>query len=296
MELRHLRYFVALAEELSFTRAAHRLHISQPPLSTQIAQLEFEVGVALFTRTSRHVELTAAGEAFLNDARVVLDHIGVACDRARAVGSGYAGRIEIGLSGSHFQGPLPKVVARYMESNPLVSVVLHESKPAAQLDDLRNGRIDLSVSRTPVNDGVLKSSVLFEDPIYVALHREHPLAGRGYLSLFELSPFPFVMLRGDSSAFAQLLHQCCVQAGFEPQVLQWVVEVPAIVNLVAAGIGVGLVPKSVTGIGCEPLEFVPLIDGAPPSSVYVLQRIQESRHFLLDFVELLLRDACAEDD
>lgn len=290
MELRHLRYFVALAEELSFTRAAHRLHISQPPLSTQIAQLETEIGVALFTRTSRHVELTRAGKVFLIDAKAVLDHIGVACDRARAAGSGYAGRIEIGLSASHFQGPLPKVVARYMEANPLVSVVLHESKPAVQLDDLRNGRIDLSISRTPVNDGVLKSSVFFEDPLYVALHHEHPLAGRGHLSLSELSPFPFVMLRDDSSAFAQFLHQCCVQAGFEPKVLQCVVEVPAIVNLVAAGIGLGLVPKSVAGIGCEGVKFLPLIGGAPPSNVYVLHRSQESCAVLLDFLGMLLSD------
>ena len=100
MELRNLRYFVALAEELSFTKAAQRLHISQPPLSVQIAQLEEEIGVPLFTRTSRSVQLTPAGEVFLNDTRSILDRLSVACDRARSVGSGLAGRIDIGLSGS----------------------------------------------------------------------------------------------------------------------------------------------------------------------------------------------------
>ncbi len=288
MELRHLRYFVALAEELSFTRAARRLHISQPPLSIQIAQLEAEVGVTLFARTSRNVQLTASGEIFLNDVRVILDRITVACDRARAVGVGYTGRIDIGLSASHFQGPLPSAVAQYMKANPHISIVLHESKPADQLEDLRNGTIDLSVSRTPVNDGVLKSHLLFVDPVHVALHRDNPLAENSHLSLCDLSDCSFVMLRDESSAYARLLHQSCVQAGFEPNVLQWVVEIPAVINLVAAGIGVGLVPKSVTYSGYDSVKFVQLKEGTLPSSVYVLQRCIKTSNVLDDFVRMLI--------
>ena len=113
MELRHLRYFIALAEELSFTRAAQRLHVSQPPLSLQIAQLEAELGVQLFVRTSRRVELTLAGQAYLVDARAVLERLDAARQRVGAIGQGQAGRIEVGLSGSHFLGPFPAALARY---------------------------------------------------------------------------------------------------------------------------------------------------------------------------------------
>ncbi len=130
MELRHLRYFVALAEELSFTRAAQRLHVSQPPLSLQIAQLEQELGAQLFVRTSRRVELTLAGQAYLVDARAVLERLDTARQRVAAIGQGQAGRIEVGLSGSHFLGPFPAALARYRQSHPVVDVVLHEMQPS----------------------------------------------------------------------------------------------------------------------------------------------------------------------
>lgn len=238
MELRHLRYFVALAEELSFTRAAQRLHVSQPPLSLQISQLEGEIGARLFNRTSRQVELTLAGHAFLNDARTLLTQLGGASERARAIGQGLAGRLEIGLSGSHFLGALPRIMAGYATAHPEVSFALHELKPALQLQALRDRRIDLSISRTPVNDAVLSSTLLWKDPVVVALPVGHPLASRRQLTLPDLQAHRFVMLRTDSSAHAQYMLDCCVQAGFAPQVSQWVVELPAVLSLVAAGMGV----------------------------------------------------------
>lgn len=288
MELRHLRYFVALAEELSFTRAAQRLHISQPPLSIQIAQLEEEIGVQLLKRTSRSVQLTPAGQVFLNDARTILDRVGAAGDRARAIGSGHAGRLEIGLSGSHFQGPLPGVISKYMQAHEDVSIILHESKPATQLEELRNGNIDLSISRTPVNDAKLSSQLLFNDPLYVALPAGHPLSRQRTLSLNDLANESFIMLRTDSSAYAQLLYDSCVQSGFAPKVVQWVVEVPAVVSLVAAGIGVGLVPSSVTYLCTDSTHVVPLDTDAPRSEVYVIQRREDTSHVVEKFVRMLV--------
>lgn len=160
MELRHLRYFIALAEELSFTRAAQRLHVSQPPLSLQIAQLEQELGAQLFVRTSRRVELTLAGQAYLVDARAVLERLDTARQRVAAIGQGQAGRIEVGLSGSHFLGPFPAALARYRHSHPGVDVVLHEMQPSLQQAALRDKRIDVGISRTAVNDDQLSSTLL----------------------------------------------------------------------------------------------------------------------------------------
>ncbi|WP_459693744.1 LysR family transcriptional regulator, partial [Achromobacter xylosoxidans] len=137
MEIRQLRYFAVLAEELNFTRAAARLHISQPPLSLQIAQLERELEVKLFDRTNRRVALTEAGAAFLNDVRATLAGLKDATVRVRAVDQGRAGRVEIGLSGSHFMGPVPALIARQAASHPQVSVLLNEMNPAAQMEALR---------------------------------------------------------------------------------------------------------------------------------------------------------------
>jgi DNA-binding transcriptional LysR family regulator len=293
MELRHLRYFVALAEELSFTRAAHRLHMSQPPLSTQISQLEEEIGVLLFERSSRRVQLTSAGQAFLADARTILDRVRAAASHARAVGSGLAGRIEIGLSGSHFQGPLPSIIARYLDEHPDVAIVLSELKPAIQLEELRSRRIDLSISRTPVDDAVFTSIRLWSDPVVAALPRGHALGKRKSISLHELRDQRFVMFRLDSSAYARYLHNCCVQAGFAPLVVQTVVEVPAIISMVAAGIGVALVPQSASHLHTEAVDFVSLGADAPKSDVFIVLRRDESSSVVTEFTRLIAKSASA---
>lgn len=291
MELRHLRYFVALAEELSFTRAARRLHVSQPPLSLQIAQLEQELGVRLFQRTSRRVELTLAGRTYLAEARAVLDRVVQAGARARAIGRGDAGHIDIGLSGSHFLGPLPGLIAAHAKSHPDVSVALHEMPPALQLQALRDRRIDLSVSRTPVNDTVLSSTLLWKDPVVVALPAGHALARRRQLGLADLRTEAFVMLRTDSSAHAQYIHDACVQAGFSPCVAQWVLELPAVLSLVAAGLGVALVPASLAELYPERVRRVRLGREAPRADVYAVQRSAESPPVVQAFLRLATRAA-----
>ncbi|MFY3333698.1 LysR substrate-binding domain-containing protein, partial [Achromobacter xylosoxidans] len=247
MEIRQLRYFAVLAEELNFTRAAARLHISQPPLSLQIAQLERELEVKLFDRTNRRVALTEAGAAFLNDVRATLAGLKDATVRVRAVDQGRAGRVEIGLSGSHFMGPVPALIARHAASHPQVSVLLNEMNPAAQLEALCGHRIDVSISRTAVDDDELQSLALWSDPVVAALPAGHRLAGRKRLALADLARDAFVMLRTDTSAFARELADTCARAGLAQSVAQRVAEVPAQLALVAAGLGVALVPQSTCG-------------------------------------------------
>jgi len=272
MELRHLRYFVALAQELSFTRAAERLHVSQPPLSQQIRSLEEELGTQLFARTSRRVELTAAGEVFLGHAGAILERVEQAASQARAIGAGTSGHLEIGLSGSLLLGPLPRLIASYRRTFPGVAVALHEMTPAAQLAALRERRIDLSFSRTAVNDELFAAELAWSDPVVVALPRGHRLARRRHLELADLRDELFVMLRIDSSGFARYLHACCVEAGFAPRASQQVVESQAIPSLVAAGLGVALVPASVQRVHRRGIEYRPFARNAPRADVYILQR------------------------
>ena len=285
MEIRQLRYFAVLAEELNFTRAAARLHISQPPLSLQIAQLERELDVRLFDRNNRRVTLTEAGEAFLNDVRALLASLKDATVRARAVDQGLAGRIEVGLSGSHFLGPGPALIARYTAEHPQVSVLLNEMNPAAQLEALRGHRIDVSISRTAVDDEELQSMALWPDPVVAALPRRHPLAGRKRLELSDLAGDPFVMLRQDTSGFARHLAEICARAGMPLSVAQTVAEVPAQLALVAAGLGVALVPRST----CRHLGDRVAVCGLPAAisraTVYAVTRRQGRRRALDTFLQ-----------
>jgi DNA-binding transcriptional LysR family regulator len=272
MDLRHLRYFATLADERNFTRAAHRLNVSQPPLSQQIKALEGELGTMLFVRTSRRVELTAAGQVFLTHATAILERVEQACLQARAVGDGRVGHLDIGSSSSLLLGPLPQLVAGYRRAFPGVNVALHEMTPAAQLVALRDARLDISYSRTPVLDEYLSAELAWEDPVVAALPRGHRLLARRKLALKDLANEEFVLLRLESSAFAAYLNQCCVDAGFLPRASQYVVETQSIPSLVAAGLGIALVPASLASVHRRGVEFRALAGAAPRADVYALSR------------------------
>jgi DNA-binding transcriptional LysR family regulator len=285
MELRHLRYFATLAQELSFTRAAQRLNISQPPLSQQIKALENELGTPLFVRTSRRVELTDAGFVFLGHAKAILDRTEHACVQARAVGAGHAGHLEIGLSGSLLLGPLPELVAAYRRAFPAVTVTLHEMTPAAQLAALADRKLDVCFSRSAPDDDFLDGELAWEDPVVVAMPRGHRLVARRKLVLRDLANEEFVMLRLDSSAFAEYLHRCCVEAGFMPRASQRVVETQAIPSLVAAGLGVALVPASLSQVHRRGVEYRALAGNAPRADVYAVHRRGDASAVLRGFLD-----------
>ena len=273
MELRQLRYFTALAEELNFTRAAERLHISQPPLSAQIAQLETELGVKLFERNSRKVSLTDAGSAFLRDVRVIQARLKEATQRVKDIHSGLAGRIEIGVSGSHFLGPLPQCISDLAKAYPDIDVVLNDMAPNDQIEALREQRIDISISRQVVEDDLLCSEALWPDPLWVALPRQHPLAQEtDMLTLATLANEHFIMLRRDTSRFAQHIYNACIQKGFTPYVVHAVSEVPAQLSLVGAGLGVAIVPGSTRRYQANTLVFRPLEDIGIHTQVHAVMR------------------------
>lgn len=293
MEMRQLRYFAVLAQELSFTRAARKLHVSQPPLSFQIGNLETELGARLFDRTSRSVELSQAGKAFLPHALAVLARVEEARSHVKLVASGLQGRVKLGLSGSHFLGPLPSFIQQYRVERPGVEIVLYEMRPADHLSALREGRLDVSISRQQLSDGQLQSRMLWRDPVVAALPRSHRLASRKKLRLADLKKEDFVFLRQDSSAFAQRLFEACVESGFAPRIVQQVVELPALVNLVAAGLGVALVPESVARLRDDAVASCRLGAGVPAGDVHAVLRTDEPQPAVLGFARDLLAWAAA---
>lgn len=272
MELRQLRYFTVLADELNFTRAARRLHVSQPPLSFQIASLESELGARLFDRTSRSVVLSEAGKAFLPHAQAVLARLEEARSHVTRVASGLLGRVQVGLAGSHFLGPFPQFIQQFRQQRPGLEVALHEMKPSDHLQALREGRLDVCVSRNPLNDGTISAALLWRDPVVVALPPSHRMTQQPLLALTDLRDEDFVFLRLESSPFATRLFDACVQAGFAPRIVQQVVEVPAALNLVAAGLGVALVPASMAQLRADAVGICPLTPTLVNGDVYVLWR------------------------
>ena len=272
MELRHLRYFVAVAERLSFTAAAEVLGVSQPPLSQQIRDLEAELRTELFRRTSRRVVLTEAGQVFLGHARAILAQVGQASETARAVGEGRAGILTIGLTGSVLTGPLGRMIRVFEARYPDVDLRLHEASPEAQQAALRAGRIDLSFLRSPPEDPDLTVVPAWPERVGVALPEDHPRAAQGSLALTELAGERYLSLRLADSRFANLLWDACIARGFVPRLSHEVVEAQALMSLVAAGLGVALVPEQVGRLPYPGVAFRPLDEPAPRADVCALYR------------------------
>lgn len=246
MELRHLRYFVSVAEELNISRAAARLHVSQPPLSRQIHDLEEEVGAALFERTNRKLKLTLAGEYFLQEAKKILSQAQRAARVAKAVANGQAGKITIAFLSPLGGMFLPRVIRSFRHKFPLVDVDLLEMVPRKQLETLLDNQVDLAfVAKAEVESAnEFAFERVMEVELRVALALEHPLAKARRIPLAKLGEERFVMLqRSAAPATHELLLRLCRSAGFEPNVVKQSDRAQSILDLVAAGVGVSIVPE-----------------------------------------------------
>lgn len=256
MELRHLRYFLAVAEELHFGRAAARLHISQPPLSQQIRQLEEELGVVLFHRTKRRVELSDAGRLFLGEARAVLDQARQAKRSVQEAGKGVRGRLSIGFVSSACHTVLPQAVREFRRAYPEVEVSLREMIPAAQLAALARREIDIGLLRPPVTDAELSVESVLAEPLVVALPADHRLAGRRAVPIKALAKEPFVLFpRQHGPGVHDAVLQICHEAGFAPRAAYEPNEMQTILAYVAAGLGVSIVPGSLMSFRRGPIAF-----------------------------------------
>lgn len=226
IDLKQLKYFLAVAEEKSFSRAAERLHISQPPLSQQIMKLESELGVRLFARTTRTFELTVAGKALMGEASEMLAKMRMTIDTIRQIDRGEVGRLRVGIVGSAMWGPIPSLLEEFQTKFPRVTWTLHESGPNVQYDALRAKQIDVGFWREPkldeddLKNDHLKQELCFRENVCVAVNEHHPLATQPYIELTDISEEPMLTLALDKSAFPRYLIQCCVKAGFQPTIFQ----------------------------------------------------------------------------
>ena len=247
MELRHLRYFVAVAEELHFHRAAERLHMSQPPLSQQIRALETELGVELLRRNRRRVELTEAGAAFLDEVRGILASVQHAGDLARRVARGEVGKLSVGFVGSAMYATLPEILRAFRSRHPDVELHLRPFPTAPQLEALRDGRVDVGFLRPPVQRVGLELQTIQRETIVVALPESHELAGTTSIAITQLREETFVLLaRTESPGVYDSLALTLAELAGSPRAVQEADDMQTLIGLVAAGIGVALVPASVS--------------------------------------------------
>lgn len=267
MELRHLRYFQAVAEEKHFGRAAHKLHMAQPPLSQQIKQLEDELGVTLLQRTTRRVDLTPAGEAYLVRVRAILRAVEAAGDEAVRIGSGLEGRLVIGCVGSATYSLLPALARALREQLPGVDFAFRgEMLSPDQLDALRDGSIDLALLRPfreLSEDSDITVSPLREERYVVALPEGHRLAGRSKVRVVDLRDEDLIVHTGHGrSAMYDAVSALCRDAGFEPAIRHEVAETSTLVTFVAAALGVAIVPEPVSELVVAGAVYRPLASRA----------------------------------
>jgi LysR family hca operon transcriptional activator len=297
MELRHLRYFVAVAEELSFTRAASRLRTAQPSLSQQIRQLEHEVGVPLFERTRHHVRLTAAGRLFLDEAREILSRVERATRRAARAASGEL-ELAVGTFPAADVKILPRLRPLMAARLPHVHLVLHSKYAVDPLAGLRQGRLDVAFLRGPVVEADLVVSEIAREPIMVVLPADHRLAGTKRIRIDRIDTLRCIPT---SRAVAPGLHDAvagfCQQANVPIHLVHGADNVVSHLHMVAAGLGFALLPDYVgtilpSGVVMKPLDWDPV----PAVSIVMARRRETPPPELQTFLDLVAESAAPSAD
>ena len=296
IDLKQLKYFLAVAEEKSFSRAAERLHISQPPLSQQIMKLESELGVRLFARTTRSFELTVAGKALMVEASELLGRMRMTIDTIRQIDRGEVGRLRVGIVGSAMWGPIPSLLERFQTEFPRVTWTLHESGPNQQFEALRSKQIDVGFWREPRLDeedlkaANLRQQLCFRENVCVAVHKGHALARREAIELTDIAQEPMLTLHLNQSAEPRYLIQCCVDAGFQPTIFQEAAEPQTLLAMVGAGLGVALMPETTSRIGWPGVVFLPIRTNPPSANLYITYANQDDAPVVKAFLKILQPD------
>jgi DNA-binding transcriptional LysR family regulator len=288
MELRYFEYFVAVAEELSFSRAAERLSISQPPLSQQIQRLEKELGVQLFARTKRNVELTEAGKIFLEQARQTLTQADVAVKTAKRAGRGEIGRLVVGFVGSSAYGFLPTAIRTFRERFPDVELILKELTTMEQVEALSAGQIDLGFLRPPIFEDELEQESVQEEPFFIALSEKHHLSNRAVIPPKALAHEPFILVpRSLAPGFYDQMIAICAEAGFRPRMVQEAIQFHVIISLVAAGLGIAFVPASIQSFQRTDVVYLPLEQVTTQAEIVAVWRKSSTSLVLRSFLQVV---------
>ncbi len=266
MELRHLRYFIAVAEELHFGRAAKRLCIAQQPLSRQIRNLEDELGVQLFHRTKRTVRLTEVGQIFLTEARQTLIQAEQAILLAKQASKGEMGGITVGFTGSALNTILPKAIRKFKDNYPKVQITLERLQTNGQVEALHSGQIHLGLLHPPIDDDRLILETIHREKLVVALPNTHSLAADEFseISLKQLANEAFILFpRHVGSVLYDQIIGLFQQAGFSPNIVQEAIPQQTILGLVSAGIGISLIHTSVGSLGQSGVVLKNLVEPTP---------------------------------
>lgn len=289
MELRHLRYFVAVAEELHFSRAAERMGIAQPPFSQQIKMLEQEVGAMLLLRTKRSVELTAAGNVFLIEARKTLAQADQALRMARRAARGEVGQLAMGFVSSAVYGKFASVFGLMRARHPDVALVLHDLTSEEQFDAMKAHRIDVGLVRPPtLATEDFELHVVWREPLMVVLHEQNPLARKKRISIAALAHESFLLVpRPLGPGFYDQVVGLCAAAGFVPRVIQEARSTQTIVSLIAGGMGVSIVPASMQTLQRTGIVYRPLQPPVPTTDLAVLWRRNDTSPVLESFLKIV---------
>lgn len=291
LELRHLRYFVAVAEELNFTRAAERLHIAQPPLSTQIRLLEEELGAQLFERDKRRVYLTQAGREMLERARAILAAAEQAKDAVRRTASGETGELRLGyVPSAMFTEVLPGVIRRFQKRYPRVRLHLHEVPSIEQLYALHNRELDVGILRRP--DMAIPAGVRLEEwyqaPLVAALPKAHRLAARDELRIADLKDEPLILFpRQSGIGLYWRVVDLCVKAKFRPRIARETRDYAVMIGLVSAGVGIALVPSDTQCIGLKGVTYRPVQGKDAVSAMQIAYRPDHGDEHVTNLLEEL---------
>lgn len=290
MELRHLRYFLAVSEENNVTRAASKLGIGQPPLSQQIKQLEQEMGVDLFRRTAHGVVLTAAGEAFRVEALRVVEHARTAVRAAQRAARGDTGHLRLGFTGSAAFNPLvPKLISTFREHYVSVELTLEEANTTQLLEGLEHGRLDAAFIR-PLDTltDTLRVKLVADEPMKVVVPSRHRLAHARRVTIKDLANEPFVIVpRAAGSTLFDEVDQACRRAGFEPIVGQLAPQMSSMVNLVAAELGIAIVPAAITQVKVHGVRYLDIAGDAPRARLALATRVDQTSVVVENLLRLL---------
>jgi DNA-binding transcriptional LysR family regulator len=290
IELRHLRYFVAVAEELHFARAAERLHLSQPPLSQQIRKLEEILGYPLFARTSRSVKLTHAGAALLERARRTLRNVQRDIDETRSIGLGQVGSLHIGFVGSAMLTTLPAVLRAYRKANPRVQLHLYESFTARVVEGLESGTLDAGILRDGDVNEALTVSTLVSEPYVAVLPSTHPCAEQKSISPAMLRDEPFVYYpRSAGSRAFEKPFTLFEEYGFRPQIVQEASHWLSILRLIEAGFGVSVAPICVRSIAPAGVVCLPFRKTKVVSNLELARLAGDERPIVQGFTQIATR-------
>jgi len=288
MELRQLQYFLAVAEEMNFSRAAVRLQISQPPLSRQILQLEQEIGVELFRRTKRRVELTEAGRVFLAETREILAQVEQGVRLAQRASRGEIGRLVVGFEGSSTYDVIPISLKVYRERFPEVDLVVYAMTTEEQIQALLKNRIGIGFVVSPLNDKRLAIEIILREALILAMPESHPLVARNEVSVRELAGEPFIMFqRNRGCGLYDQVIAVCQRAGFSPRVIQEADEMQVILGFVAAGLGITLLSASVQQFQRPGVIYRTLQPSTPKVTLALAWRRDDPSAVLQAFIEVV---------